>query len=411
MAGKRISKPRARLLAVRAQLLDGRAGLPSGKAGVAQAISRLGYVQIDTISVVQRAHNHTLWTRLPDFREESLLELQAMDRKVFEYWAHAASYLPISDYRYYAHRMRHHRHNPSIGTRRWIQKYPGMLERVLDRIRSDGPLAAKDFEAPPGRKSTGWWDWKPAKSALEILYWQGDLMIGERRNFQRIYDLTERILPADTETAEPSEAEFARFLVRRALEAYAIASEKEIHEHIRGGSRASIAEALEELIGEGEVVRVSLDGSNRGADFALATTLERTRRAGRSKKIALLSPFDNLIIQRDRTLRLFDFDYVLECYTPAAKRKYGYYVLPVLWGTNLVARLDPKADRKRKLLEIRSLLFEPGFEAFEAILTPLANKLSALASSNACERVQLGRVRPAKLKRTLNRLTKEALQA
>jgi uncharacterized protein YcaQ len=407
MTAPSISKQRARQLAIQAQLLDGKYRPPSGREGVAHTIERLGYVQIDTISVIQRAHHHTLWTRLPQYQEPMLHELQLNDRRVFEYWGHAASYLPMSDFRFYRWKMEHRQANPSVRTKQWTEKNGNLLELVLNRVRREGPLSTSDFEAPPNRKSEGWWDWKPAKSALEILFWNGDLMISHRENFKRIYDLPERVLPSGIDTSLPSEAEFARFLVRRALRAYGVATQGEIFEHIRGGSRSMVAAAIQELTDAGEVVQVKISSQN-SYDYALTEAVDPTGWGGRRKrKVSLLSPFDNLIIQRERTRRLFDFDYVLECYTPAAKRKYGYFVLPVLWGTKLVARLDPKANRKTKVFEIRNLVFEPEFEEFDELLPLLAQKMVHLARSNGCESFEFIRVKPAKYKRELRRLTRE----
>ena len=217
----------ARRIAFRAQLLDGKGRFPSGKKGVARTIEKLGYVQIDTISVIERAHHHTLWTRRQDYDPRMLHELQAVDRRVFEYWGHAASYLPISDYRYYLPLKRDYRNPRSKWTRQMLEKHGHLMDSVLERIRVEGPLGSRDFEPPPGIKRGTWWDWKPRKTALELLFWRGDLMVRERRNFQRLYDLTERVLPPETDTRIPDEDELGRFLVRRALSAHGVARERE----------------------------------------------------------------------------------------------------------------------------------------------------------------------------------------
>jgi uncharacterized protein YcaQ len=195
----RISIARAQKLALHGQGLDGPWKLPAGKEGVAQTIERLGYVQIDTISVVERAHHHTLWSRRSDYGPGMLHELLAADRRVFEYWTHAASYLPMRDYRYYAGRMRSFA--SSDRARQFLADHAKLVREVLRRIRAEGALASADFAAPDGRKRGPWWDWKPAKAALETLFSMGELMVSRRRNFQRVYDLTERVLPAGIETA------------------------------------------------------------------------------------------------------------------------------------------------------------------------------------------------------------------
>ena len=192
----------SRKLALRAQGLKGRwPPLPGGAKGVEHVIKRLGYVQIDTIAVVQRAHHHTLWARFPNYSPVMLHELQTVKRRVFEYWIHAACYLPMSDYRYYMPRM----HSVSKRQTNWFYTDEGrsITDHVLGRIRNEGPLGAADFKATGTRKRGSWWDWKPAKQALEMLFDMGKLMVTERRNFHRIYDLTERILPSETDTTPP----------------------------------------------------------------------------------------------------------------------------------------------------------------------------------------------------------------
>jgi uncharacterized protein YcaQ len=328
-----VSQSAARRIAVHAQLLDGRARLPRGKEGVARAIERLGYVQIDTIAVVERAHHHTLWTRRPDYCPDMLHELQSVDRRVFEYWGHQASYLPMSDYRFYLPRMRRF----ATGEGRWARsvraRHGHLLKPLRERIRQEGPLTSADFKPPPGKRRGSWWDWKPAKNALELLFWRGDLMISERRNFARVYDLTERVLPDDVDTREPDEAELGRFLVRRALSAYGIAREREIADHLHAAGKDVIARALRALVEAGEVTPVRVEGDADTAYYALCEQVERQARLRRkAPQLFILSPFDNLVIQRDRVARLFGFDYTLECYLPATRRRYGYFTLPILWN-------------------------------------------------------------------------------
>jgi uncharacterized protein YcaQ len=407
MLEESLSLRQARRLAVGAQLLDGRSDPPPGKEGVAQTIERLGYVQIDTISVVERAHHQTLRARAPDYVGAMLHDLLTVDRRVFEYWGHAASYLPMADYRYYLPRMR--RSPTGAWGKDWMTQNADIAERVLERIRKEGPLASKDFEAPEGRKGGTWWDWKPSKMALEMLLAQGKLMIAERRNFQRVYDLTERILPTGVDTTVPDEADVARFLIHRALSAHGIAREREISEHIHGGDRARLSAALRALVEEGDVVRVTVDGLDDQDLFALRGALKQEPTPGRDARCVLLCPFDNLIIQRERTKWLFDFDYTLECYVPAPKRVHGYFVFPILFSDALVGRLDPKADRKSKTLIVRTLRFEPGFNRFDELLPAFAESLARFARFNGCETITVETIKPLGLKRSLKSLIKKAL--
>ena len=380
-----ITIDQARRLAVRRQLLAGH-DLPIGKEGAAQVIEKLGYIQIDTINVINRAHHHTLWTRLPDYRLEYLDELLATDRRVFEYWGHAASYLPMSDYRFYRKAMLKSTDPHSKWEQERLRNFSHLMQPVLERIRAEGPLGVKDFAAPENGAKNRWGGRKPEKVALEMLLWRGELMVTGREKFHRIYDLTERVLPAEIDTTLPTGKKLARFHVRRALQAFGIASEKEIYGHLQLAGKDEIKIALLELTTSGELTEIAIDGKS-DINWAITDYLENLDRTLNDQKIHFLSPFDNLIIQRRRTKRLFDFDYTLECYVPAAKRKWGYFVLPILWSDRLIGRLDPKADRKKRELIIRSLQFEPGFDNFDVLLPGLTLKLADFAKFNSCEQV------------------------
>ena len=390
----KLSRSAARRLAILCQGLDGRWDVPPGKEGAAQAIERLGYVQIDTIAVVQRAHHHTIWSRRPDYAPQMLLDLQARDRRVFEYWVRAACYLPMRDYRFSLPRKRSRRENRNA----WYYTDEGrkVTRHVLERIRREGPLGSADFKAPEGRKRGSWWDWKPAKQALEFLFDCGELMVTERRHFHRIYDLTERVLPSGVDTTVPTPQEMARFTIRTVLGRDGFARP----EAIGWGWRRSPAVdgALAEMVAAGEVVKVAIQGWE-GEHCALASALEALpRRARRRKRLHILSPFDGMVMGRGRKQALFGFACKLECYTPAAKRRWGYFCLPILWGQEFIGRLDPKADRKKRTLIVKALLFEPGFADLDAVLAPLADKLRDFAAFNGCDRIVVERVEPAKHK-------------
>lgn len=403
-----ISLRDARRLAIRQALLSKSIPLARGIKGAARAIEHLGYVQIDTIAVIERAHHHTLWTRIPDYRPEMIEELLAKDRRVFEYWGHAASYLPMSDYRFYMPRMRAFpRGNGWI--KRMYEGHKQVMKEVLARIKREGPLTSSDFKAPQDRKRGTWWDWKPAKTALELLLWRGDLMVSARRNFQRVYDLTQRVLPDSLDTSMPGPAEVARFRVERALSAYGIATEREILDHLHLSSKASdskeVGSALAGMVRSDEAVRLTVGHSDAPIYYALSRVLDETASLRKDRRhLHLLSPFDNLVIQRRRLERLFGFPYTLECYLPRAKRKYGYFTLPILWGDEFVGRLDPKAERASTTLRIESILFEPGFNEFEKLAPPLAKNIISLARFNSCNRVSLLKVTPGKIKPLLERL-------
>ena len=398
-----ISQKTARRLVLHAQLLDGRARIQKGQTGVAQVVDHLGYVQIDTIAVIERAHHHTLWTRLPGYRPEHLHQAQAGERSIFEYWGHAASFLPMGDYRFYLPMMKSFYDPKNSWFRGWGDKYGAHIAPVLQRIRQEGPKAARDFENPTGGGQGPWWDWKPAKAALEMLFWRGELMIRQRRGFERVYDLTERVLPAGMDTRMPDPRELGRFIVGRALGALGTASEKEIRDYIRIGDREIVAGALGEMLAADEIARLTVEGG--GVVYAFPAALNAVSRLRtRTPRVRLLSPFDNLVISRCRLKVRFDFDYTLECYVPRHKRNHGYFVLPILFGENIVGRLDPKADRPSKTLIVRRLAIDAAFQDSDGLIAELGPALRNFARFNGCETIVLENVRPEKLRVPLKKV-------
>jgi uncharacterized protein YcaQ len=368
-----------------------------GKNAVLKAIQQLSYVQIDTISVIERAHNHVLWSRVDNFHPSMLDKLQWRHRSVFEYWAHAASYLPLKDYRFYRPIME------SMG-----HQYPPnkkVANLVLTRIRDEGPLQARDF-IDSNHKSTGWWDWKPTKRAMERLFLAGDLMVSRRDGFQKVYDLKERVLPGDTDTRMPNEREWQCFLIRTMINALGLATPQEIC-YLRTTTRKlfkhpilpAISSTISELKEAEEILEVSVQGNSY---FTTKENLNRIpARIGR-RNVRFLSPFDNLVIQRKRTLELFDFDYQLECYLPAHKRTYGYFSLPILWGDALIGRMDAKADRKKREFQVRFLCLNQKFRSFDALAQALSSELKRFAQFNECDSIHLQQVESATLKSMLD---------
>ncbi|OGD72082.1 MAG: hypothetical protein A2Y64_09010 [Candidatus Coatesbacteria bacterium RBG_13_66_14] len=375
-----LSESQARRLALKRQLLGGDTGLPPGKEGALRCIERLGYVQIDTVNVIERAHHHTLWTRLPDYRPEHIDSLLAEDRKVFEYWGHAMCYLPLADFRFYLGKMRSFP-DWSSWQAPFVKKHAKLMEEVYARIRAEGPLAARDFGGTA--RSKGWWEWKPAKIALDLLFTQGLLMVDRREKFQRFYDIAERVLPDWVDTTLPDEDERELFFTRRALAAQGVATLNDIRLHLRRSPKKRTY--ADRLVEEGEAVPVHVEGLDTEF-FALRDTLDNFVDAP-VEGLHLLSPFDNLVIQRDRLKRLFGFDYALECYKPPAQRVRGYFALPILFGESFVGRVDAKADRKAKKLLVRGLWWEDGARVGEELKCALRMKLEGLAAFNGCAEV------------------------
>ncbi|MDA1301462.1 MAG: winged helix DNA-binding domain-containing protein [Proteobacteria bacterium] len=366
-----------------------------GKSAVQRAIETLSYCQIDTISVVERAHHHVLRSRVRNYTPSMLDALQVDDRSVFEYWAHAAAYLPISDYRYYLPIMAGARdkHRPAD---------PRLAKRILQRIQAEGPLGARDFEdSRQGQKSSGWWDWKPAKLVLEQLFLCGEIMVTSRNGFQKVYDLPGNVLPTGLDTSQPTDAEWQRFLVTRQVDALGIATAYDIGytrtaiRQLTGRNvRQEMTTAIAELTEDASLVEVFVAGTPYLTRPDLLDQLPL--RLGR-RRVTILSPFDNLVINRRRALALFGFDYQIECYVPAAKRRYGYFSLPILYGDELIGRMDAKAHRRHRELEIRNLVLEPRTRAEPALVAALADGIGEFAAGNGCDHVRVVQSEPASL--------------
>ena len=417
MKKEKISIKLARRLFLNSQFMDDRTKLKEGKQGILQIITKLGYIQIDPLSVIERAHHHTLWTRLSDYDATNLIELQAKDRRIFEYWGHALSYLPMADYRYFIPRMNNFNHPKTKWVQSLLKQGEPFIQTVLERIRQEGQLSIKEFEA--GSKAKNNHEYKKSiRITLELLFWRGDLMVSERNNLQKYYDLTERVLPENINTAIPAPMEICQFLVGRAFSALGAANEREIRIfmqpessrdfHFLAADKKVISQHLKELVASGDVIQLDVEGVDT-TYYTLKEYIENISTLKQTPSTAfILSPFDNLIIQRERTKLLFGFDYALECYTPAAKRKYGYFVLPILWGENLVGRLDAKADRNNAVLKILNLVFEPEFNGFDEFLPAFVKKLTEFARFNLCKRIEIDDVWSIKIKSTLKELVKNS---
>ncbi len=366
------------------------------KADVLETIRRMGALQIDTIHVVARSPYLVLWSRLGDYDPRWLEELEA-EGALFEYWAHAACFLPIEDYPYFRRVMLDGlpgwRDAPA-----WLAENGELANRILTHVRENGAVRSADFENP-NHKGGGWWNWKEEKEALERLHTAGELMIARREKFQRVYDLRERILPGWEDTRTPSREEMRRALALKAVRALGVAAPEWVPDYFRL-AKAGLPALLEGLAEEGLLVRASLH--DHKADVYIHPenlSLAEEAAAGRlqSPVTTLLSPFDPLVWDRARARALFGFDYSIECYTPAAKRRYGYFTLPLLHGGELVGRLDPKAYRQEGVFEVKAVYLEPGVEISAGLLAGLANALRRCAAWHATPEVIVRRSDPPEL--------------
>lgn len=352
----------ARRVALAAQGFGLKRPAPAGPRDLARTIRRLGLHQIDSVNVLVRAHYLPAFSRLGSY-DRSLIDRAAWgprrERRWFEYWAHEASLLPLEFHPLLRWRMAQ-ADSGEIGwgsLKAYAGERRGEAEAMIERIRSEGPLAASDFEE--GKGKGGWWEWGDTKRALEWLFWAGRITTSTRRSsFERVYDLTERVIPAPIlalPTPPPDEAR--RALVAHAAAALGIATETDLRDYFRLKPEPA-RRALADLVEEGVLIPAEVEGWRRPA------YLHRdARRPRRIPGQALLAPFDPLVWERSRAERLFGFRYRIEIYTPAEKRTHGYYVLPFLVDERLVARVDLKADRKGSRLLVPKTTLEPGAPA------------------------------------------------
>ena len=390
------SREAARTMLLAAQGLEGPPpGRPARKEDVLGAIRRMGVLQIDSISVVARSPYLVLWSRLGSYDPPWLDELLA-EGALFEYWSHAACFLPIQDYGLYRRYML----DGSEKSIAWFSAHPEEVRRVLGRIRKEGPVRSAEFARTDG-KAGGWWEWKPEKRALEHLFAAGELMISRRDpNFHRVYDLRERVLehalPEWEDGFAPTPEEARRAFALKAVYSLGVTAARWVPDYYRTPKKGA-ARLLEDLAEEGSLLRAGIEGIEGPAyvhpeNAALAATVL----AGRMKpsRTTLLSPFDPVVWDRARASELFGFDYKIEVYTPAAKRRYGYYSLPILHRGELVGRLDAKAHRKRGVFEVKALHLEPGVSADEELVVGLAETLRLCAAWHRTPEVGINRSDP-----------------
>jgi len=355
---------------------------------VAAVIRELGLLQIETINIVARAPYFMLFSRLgtydPAWLEESLAE-----KAIFEYWAHTASFLPIEDYPYHRRMMLEKLRHPYYYT--WYEKNKEECDKLLRHVRNNGSVRSADFERQDGKKGQ-WWDWKFEKDALEFWFCAGELMISRRDKFQRVYDLRERVLPEWNDANVPSLDETYRHFVRESVRALGIARRDWVADYFRLAKKP-VNDTLTKLLEDGVLTEVAVDTWQEPAVMLSADLLLLK---DKHKKLTptlttLLSPFDSLIFDRKRAKQLFNFDFTIECYLPPAKRKYGYFLVPVLHRGQIVARADVKAHRKEGVFEVKGLFWEPSIRADEQMLVEVKDAIQRCADWHGTPEVMIQR--------------------
>jgi hypothetical protein len=354
----RLSAAEARRLALASQGFgDPR---PSGEPGgwdLRRVLKRVGLLQIDSVNVLERAHYLPAFSRLGPYRRELLdRSSQRAPRRLFEYWGHEASLIPVELHPLLRWRMDRAADEAWGGMRRIRQDQPKLVARVLEQVRERGPVAASELADERPRRAGPWWEWSDVKRALEWLFWSGQVTSARRRRFERLYDVPERVLPrAVIEEPTPAPEDAQRDLVRIASRCLGVAAERDLRDYFRLPT-AETKLRIAELVEAEELLEVEVENWGRTRGYmAAGASVPRTVGA-----TALIGPFDSLIWERSRVERLFGFSYRLEIYVPAPKRRHGYYVLPFLLGDRLVARVDLKADRADGTLLVRAYHPEPG---------------------------------------------------
>jgi uncharacterized protein len=393
----RINRRQAGQLAIAAQMLDVPERRRATLDDVRQLAHRLAVIQIDTISVVARSHYIIPWSRLGHYDPAWIDQIIYPERQLFEYWGHAASFISRDLLPCFLSRMAERREKFGPERNAWSAENADVIEVVRQKLAEDGPLTTLHFERPDPEVPVEPWAWyggKPTNRALDYLWHIGEAGINRRINFRREYDVIHRVLPEITTISQPDTWTERLTLADRALVAMGIARPEWLNDYfrtswgIRTNTPPGPAELLRTLVKQERAIPVEIDGM--GPAFVSADhaqLLDDVLMGYVARRTALLSPFDNLIWDRQRTLELFDFEYRIECYTPASKRVYGYFTLPILRRGRLVGRVDPKVDRKTGTFYVQSLHLEPGVRISQRLVDDIRGTLHAFARWNRASQI------------------------
>ncbi|MBJ3785674.1 winged helix-turn-helix domain-containing protein [Devosia sediminis] len=350
---------------MRAQRLDEAAPFGAGPAASQAAIEQLGYVQIDTINVIERCHHHILYSRIPDYRRSDLAALQSADKSVFEYWTHALSYVSSADLSYFVPAMKVYRDKPSA----WFGSVTkAEVSAMAKRLRNEGPLSIRDIDDDElVDKTHPWASRKPSKRVLQLMFYQGLVTISARQGMVKTYDLIARHFGWAANPRPATERQVTAYLLDRALRSQGVVSIDSIC-HLNAPAKKAVHELIEARVKRRLLVPVSIEGAEKVPHWATPEALDTVAPDG-ANRVHILSPFDPLIIQRKRLKLMFGYDHVFEAYVPQAKRKYGYFALPVLVDDRVAAVADLKTDRQagKLLIQKWTALEEPGAETKAAI--------------------------------------------
>ncbi len=382
------NRPARHLFLHRHALSERPTGPAKGQA-LADLIDRIGFVQVDSINTVERAHHMILFARRQSYRPEALKRLLERDRALFEHWTHDASILPVALFPQWRHRFARNAERLRDNSHRWFgADHAAQLDAIHRRIETDGPVTSSDVGEGETRSKGGWWEWHPSKTALEWLWRTGVLSVRGRAGFQKVYDLTERVIPAAHLGPAPDASAHLDWACNSALDRLGFATSGEIAAYWDAVKPADAKRWSETALAQGAIIEVDVEG----ADGSLRRSYARPDILDPVPEppgiLRILSPFDPALRDRHRAERLFGFHYRIEVFVPEAQRKYGYYVFPVLEGDRLIGRLDAKAFRNEGALRLRAFWPEPGIAMGKARQARLDGALDRMARFAGCDRVE-----------------------
>ena len=406
----------ARALALHTQGLDASASGASPDAdAIYNTVDRIGWVQLDTLQMVQRSQYIALWSRLGPYDTADFDHLTfgngdihgANDRRLFEYWMHAACIIPLALYRFTIPTMRRYANPTGSRRSRWISASENvhLLDEVLEHVRENGLARSADFERTDGRRGT-WWDWKPAKIALEHLYNTGELTIANRVNFQRIYGITETVLPGWVDTTPPTEEEAYLTLLDKSARSLGICAPMQIPDYFHM-KRTPAKPLIQRMLDEGTLlpVNVELQDGTVAEQVIHHANLSLLKRAAdgdiEPSRTTFLSPFDSLFWAKGRDMQFWGFQQILEAYKPAPRRIWGYFCLPILHKDRLVGRFDPKLERRESTLRLKHLHLEPGVQPEDELVTDIASAMHSFMAFHDATDLVIEQSKPRGLRRKL----------
>ena len=368
---------------------------------------RIHNIQIDTISVVARSHDLTIFTRFPKYQEKDIWKLQEQ-KHVFESISHALCLMPIDEYPFYNWlTMTYHQSPKSIYWSKWIQDNHKVIDRVYDAIKEQGALSSKDFKVPSERKSRGWWAWKSEKRALEYLFRTGKLLIQYRKGFQKYYDLPERVLPHNVDHEPMPVKEVPDYICDKTFTSFGIGNHQEMRCYLNSratrqlwdNKQGQITSFLDEKTKENFLTPVKID-SIKDTQYIRSQDIDLLKNDDTISitQMHFINPFDNIIRERSLLAKYWQFNYTLEAYTPPANRTYGYYLMPILDGHQFIGRLEPKVHRKEHILEIKSIFFEAGYIPTQHALERFHQGIHTFAEFHKCDQIRIGNVSPSNYK-------------